>query len=115
MQPNKNFQPQWVPSASINDSTPFDLINLQTGWPTPRLSTTKGLLAGAREVLSSEAESAVALIYDPHTGHPHFTGEFRAAWMSSIYSRPISYHCIYVQNGASPDLSNVVQKFTDPM
>lgn len=92
------------------------LINLQLGWPSPRLFARSGLLQGAQEVLSSEEESAAALIYGPHIGHPPLRISL-ANWLSSVYSLPtgpISHEGIAITNGASGNLANVLQKFTDP-
>ncbi|KAH8898965.1 PLP-dependent transferase [Thozetella sp. PMI_491] len=93
---------------------PPALINLQLGWPSPRLFAANSLLQGAQSVLTSESETAAALIYGPHPGHPPLR-ESVAEWLSSIYSRKISSDRICITNGASGNLSNVLQRFTDPL
>lgn len=90
------------------------LINLQLGWPSPRLFAANALLSGATEVLTSELETAAALIYGPHIGHPPLRKSV-AEWLSSVYRTSISHERICISNGASANLSNVLQKFTDPI
>ncbi|KAK1723234.1 aminotransferase [Colletotrichum acutatum] len=90
-------------------SSPPSLINLQLGWPSPRLFAASALLDGATQVLTSESESAAALIYGPHIGHPPLRKSI-AEWLSSI-----DYERISINNGASGNLSNVLLKFTDPL
>lgn len=93
---------------------PDKLINLQLGWPSPRLFANSGILEGASEVLTSESETAAALIYGPHIGHPPLRNSV-ASWLSSVYSRVVGPEGLAITNGASGNLSNVLQKFTDPL
>ena len=90
------------------------LINLQLGWPSPRLFAASALLDGANKVLKSEAETAAALIYGPHAGHPPLRKSV-AKWLSSIYSTSEDEGRICISNGASANLSNILLKFTDPL
>lgn len=90
------------------------LINLQLGWPSPRLFAANSLLCGANEVLNSESETARALVYGPHIGHPPLRQSV-ADWLSSVYSTSVSKDRICISNGASANLSNVLLKFTDPL
>ena len=93
------------------------LINLQLGWPSPRLFAADGLLEGAQSVLTSKSEAAAALVYGPHVGHAPLR-ESIATWLSSIYhprAGPVTCDRICVTNGASGNLANVLQKFTDPL
>lgn len=94
-------------------SKPAELINLQLGWPSPRLFAGKSVLNGAEQVLSSEAETRTALIYGPHIGH-HPLRESIASWLSSVYSTSVTHDRICVSNGASAHLSSITMKFTDP-
>lgn len=101
--------------GSVNTAAPAkSLINLQLGWPSPRLFAASSLLDGANEVLSSEPETAIALIYGPHTGHPPLRKSV-AEWLSSVYSTTIASNRISINNGASANLSNILLKFTDPL
>lgn len=90
------------------------LINLQLGWPSPRLFAASALLEGANKVLKSESDTAAALIYGPHAGHPHLRKSV-AKWLSSIYSTSEDEGRICISNGASANLSNILLKFTDPL
>jgi DNA-binding transcriptional MocR family regulator len=100
--------------GSISVDSPKSLINLQLGWPSPRLFAAGGLLDGANEVLKSESETASALVYGPHVGHPPLRQSV-ADWLSSVYSTPIEQERICISNGASANLSNILLKFTDPL
>ncbi|KAI0017115.1 aminotransferase [Xylariomycetidae sp. FL0641] len=89
------------------------LINLQLGWPSPRLFAREGLLQGATEVLGSAEESAAALVYGPHLGQAALRASV-ADWLSAVYRRPVGADGIAVTNGASGNLANALQRFTDP-
>ncbi|KXH29825.1 aminotransferase [Colletotrichum salicis] len=95
-------------------SKPPSLINLQLGWPSPRLCAASALLDGATQVLTSESETAAALIYGPHIGHPPLRKSI-AEWLSSVYDSEIDHERISINNGASGNLANVLLKFTDPL
>jgi DNA-binding transcriptional MocR family regulator len=90
------------------------LINLQLGWPSPRLFAASSLLDGANEILSSKSETASALIYGPHIGHPPLRQSV-ADWLSSVYSTSVTSDRICINNGASANLANILLKFTDPL
>ncbi|KAI8192549.1 hypothetical protein K4K51_000033 [Colletotrichum sp. SAR 10_75] len=93
---------------------PTSLINLQLGWPSPRLFAASGLLEGANQVLNSDTETAAALVYGPHVGHPPLRKSV-AEWLSSVYGTPADFDRISISNGASGNLANVLLKFTDPL
>lgn len=95
-------------------SQSLSLINLQLGWPSPRLFAASALLEGATQVLTSESETAAALIYGPHIGHPPLRKSI-AEWLSSVYGTEIDHERISINNGASGNLANVLLKFTDPL
>jgi DNA-binding transcriptional MocR family regulator len=96
------------------DSSGKALINLQLGWPSPRLFAASSLLNGATEILQSESETAAALVYGPHVGHPPLRHSV-AQWLSSVYSVSTSSERICISNGASANLANILLKFTDPL
>ncbi|CAJ2509250.1 Uu.00g142760.m01.CDS01 [Anthostomella pinea] len=104
--------------GSMPPSTPAkSLINLQLGWPSPRLFARDGLLKGAGDILTSDKETAAALIYGPHIGHPPLRTSL-AEWLTTVYSPktgPVSQDGIAITNGASGNLANVLQRFTDPL
>ncbi|KAI4591453.1 hypothetical protein KJ359_001025 [Pestalotiopsis sp. 9143b] len=103
-------------SVSVPERAARPLINLQLGWPSSRLFAKEGLLKGAEEVLTSDKESAAALIYGPHAGHPPLR-ESIAEWLSFVYasSSPTTKDRICITNGASGNLANVLLKFSDPV
>lgn len=93
--------------------TPKIFINLQLGWPSPRLLAARSVLEGAHQVLTSEDEIKAALTYGPHIGHSLLRQSI-ADWLSEVYSRQVDSDRICVSNGASAHLSNIMLKFTDP-
>ncbi|KAJ0331095.1 hypothetical protein COL5a_002628 [Colletotrichum fioriniae] len=101
-------------NTTATPPSPPSLINLQLGWPSPRLFAASALLDGATQVLTSESETATALIYGPHIGHPPLRKSI-AEWLSSVYGTEIDYERISINNGASGNLANVLLKFTDPL
>ncbi|KXH31570.1 aminotransferase [Colletotrichum simmondsii] len=101
-------------NTTTTSSKSLSLINLQLGWPSPRLFAASALLEGATQVLTSESETAAALIYGPHIGHPPLRKSI-AEWLSSVYCTEIDYERISINNGASGNLANVLMKFTDPL
>lgn len=90
------------------------LINLQRGWPSPSLFAASDLLDGANEVLTSKSETAAALIYGPHVGHPPLR-ESVGQWLSNVYSTTTTKDRICITSGASANLANVAMKFLDPL
>lgn len=93
------------------------LINLQRGCASPRLLAADGLLEGAHAVLTSSADAAAAMAYGPHLGHLPLRQSI-AAWLTSLYrpqAGPVAAERICITNGASGNLANVLQQFTDPL
>ncbi|KAK1983065.1 pyridoxal phosphate-dependent transferase [Colletotrichum cereale] len=101
-------------SNTVTTSEKPSLINLQLGWPSPRLFAASGLLGGATQVLASESETAATLIYGPHVGHPPLR-EIVAGWLSSVYGTNIDHEWISINKGASGNLANILLNFTDPL
>ncbi|KAK1573257.1 aminotransferase [Colletotrichum navitas] len=99
---------------TTTNSNKLSPINLQLGWPSPRLFAASGLLDGATQVLTSEVETAAALIYGPHVGHPPLRKSV-AKWLSSVYDTEMDHERISINNGASGNLANILLKFTDPL
>lgn len=92
------------------------LLNLQLGWPTPRLCGRQGLLNGALEALEEGANMAPILLYGPGKGHPPLC-ESLAEWLTGVFkptAGPTDASQICITNGASGSLANVMLKFSDP-
>ncbi|KAF2496373.1 aminotransferase [Lophium mytilinum] len=101
--------------GSFTQDAELPHINLQLGWPTPSLFAREQLLKGSQSILSSPAETALALVYGPHPGYIPLRKEV-AKWLSEIYSPasgPIDFSRIIISNGASCNLANILQKFAD--
>jgi DNA-binding transcriptional MocR family regulator len=91
-------------------------INLQLGWPSPYLFPASSILKGASAVLTDSSKIASGLIYGPDEGYVPLRKSI-AEWLSSTYTHsPASpdHERICITNGASGNLANVLQKFTDP-
>jgi DNA-binding transcriptional MocR family regulator len=99
---------------------PQSPINLQGGWPTPRLHPVKALQAAAGEVFNS-ADIEQQLRYGPGLGTDTLRANV-AAWLNDTYTqsnnttktRQVTADRVAVTNGASNGLATVLQKFTDP-
>ncbi|KAI1848942.1 hypothetical protein JX266_005370 [Neoarthrinium moseri] len=109
--------PENQPSAAmvLKYSVPGEHINLQGGWPTPRLHPAAALeQASAR--LFSGPDIQQLLRYGPGQGVPALR-ENLAAWLTEEYqpsAGPISPDRVLVTNGASNGLATILQKFADP-
>ncbi|KAG9255123.1 aminotransferase [Emericellopsis atlantica] len=90
-----------------------DLINLQLGWPSPSLFPAADLLNGASSILESPKKTAAALIYGPDAGYEPLREQI-ALWLSSTYNIKSTPERICVSSGASANLANILQKFTEP-
>ncbi|KAH8895261.1 PLP-dependent transferase [Thozetella sp. PMI_491] len=90
-------------------------INLQGGWPTPRLHPIKAMQAASAEVFSS-ANIPELLKYGPEWGDASLR-ENIGKWLLDVYqpsAGTIGAERIIVTNGASNGLATILQKFTDP-
>ena len=109
-------------------------IDLQKGWPSPRLLPSQALRLAASEVLADTTRSTDAMLYGPNMGGPALR-ESVAAWLSQLYrlrsppavessssqdhgtgarAPPISSDRICITNGASGNLAAIMDAFTDP-
>ena len=90
-------------------------INLQLGWPTPRLFPAKQLAAATAASLLDPEIAKYALIYGPDLGYMPLR-ESIAKWLSSFYcsGTAISADRIAITGGASQNLASILQVFTDP-
>ncbi|KUJ16715.1 PLP-dependent transferase [Mollisia scopiformis] len=90
-------------------------INLQLGWPSPRLYPAEQLAAAAA-ILSDPDVAKVALMYGPDLGYAPFR-ESVAKWLTSFYEPPsgsIPIERILITGGASQNLASILQVFSDP-
>jgi DNA-binding transcriptional MocR family regulator len=90
-------------------------INLQLGWPSPRLFPVAQLAAATTATLSNPDTANSALVYGPDLGYPPFR-ESVAEWLTSFYQPPgaISSDRIAITGGASQNLASILQIFSDP-
>ncbi|KAI1501836.1 pyridoxal phosphate-dependent transferase [Biscogniauxia marginata] len=90
-------------------------INLQGGWPTPRLHPTDDMQAAAAKLFASP-DIHERLRYGPSLGAESLRSNI-AEWLTEAYhprAGPIPSDRIGITNGASNGLATVLQKFTDP-
>lgn len=91
-------------------------INLQLGWPSPRLFPTEQLATATKACLSDPAIAGSALIYGPDLGYTPLR-QSTAQWLSSFYnptSGAITNDRIAITGGASQNLASILHVFSDP-
>lgn len=111
-------------------------INLQRGWPSPRLLPSLALHAAATATLLDSDRATESMLYGPSKGDPALRKGV-AEWLSQLYiSRPpvdspattngtsdnetelnltpISPERIAITNGASQNLASILEAFSDP-
>ncbi|TDZ32555.1 Uncharacterized protein C8035_v011584 [Colletotrichum spinosum] len=90
-------------------------INLQGGWPTPRLHPVRDLRAASAS-LFSQPDVEQLLRYGPGLGRPPLRNLI-GSWLGDFYrpaAGPVPGERIGETNGASNGLATILQKFTDP-
>jgi DNA-binding transcriptional MocR family regulator len=101
----------------ISKTTPDrSLINLQGGWPTPRLHPVEALQSATQD-LFAQGDIHEALKYGPEYGDASLR-ENIGKWLADAYqpsAGPIGRERIIATNGASNGLATVLQKFADPV
>jgi len=92
-------------------------INLQLGWPTPRLFPAEQLAKAINICLTNPKTAAAALVYGPDLGYTPLRSSI-ALWLSSFYnppSGPIPLDRIAITGGASQNLASILHVFSDPL
>ncbi|KAL4960185.1 aminotransferase [Aspergillus stella-maris] len=107
-------------------------IDLQKGWPSPRLLPSQALQEAAFATLSNPTRATDSMLYGPSIGDPALRKGV-ASWLSELYSlrsqpspsqndhhestklNPISSDRISITNGASQNLASIMEAFTDPV
>jgi DNA-binding transcriptional MocR family regulator len=91
-------------------------INLQLGWPSPRLFPAEQLRKATTSCLNNFEVAKSALTYGPDLGYTPLR-EAIAEWLSSFYlpsSGQIPTERIAITGGASQNLASILQVFSDP-
>lgn len=91
-------------------------INLQGGWPTPRLHPVEALQSASQD-LFARGDIHEALKYGPEYGDISLREDI-GKWLADAYqpsAGPIGHERIIATNGASNGLATVLQKFADPV
>lgn len=91
-------------------------INLQLGWPSPRLFPAEQLAIATKACLCDPDIASSALIYGPDLGYTPLRQSI-AEWLSSFYnpvSGSIQYERIAITGGASQNLASILHVFSDP-
>lgn len=92
-------------------------INLQLGWPTPRLFPSAELAEATTACLNNNEIAKDALVYGPDLGYTPLRRSI-ATWLSSFYqpsSGPTTFDRIAITGGASQNLASILQVFSDPV
>jgi DNA-binding transcriptional MocR family regulator len=91
-------------------------IDLQKGWPTPRLLPSQLLRAAAEATLSNPKRATEAMLYGPNIGDPALRRGC-AEWLSRLYrlQPPVTSERICITAGASGNLACIMAAFTDPV
>jgi DNA-binding transcriptional MocR family regulator len=92
------------------------LINLLRGWPNPQLLPAAAINTATNTVLSDPNLSTPALLYAPDAGYG-LLREKIAEWLTTFYSpkQAIQAERICITGGASQNLANILQVFSDPV
>lgn len=92
------------------------LINLLRGWPNPTLLPAAAVNTASNTVLSDPDISTPALLYAPDPGYEPLREQI-ADWLTAFYSpnRAIPPERICITGGASQNLANLLQVFSDPV
>ena len=113
------------------------LINLQKGWPSPRLLPSVALHKAASATLLNKDRATDSMLYGPSKGDLALRKGV-AEWLSQLYilrsqaalqpsetespgdtsdltPSPISVDRIAITNGASQNLASILEAFTDPI
>ncbi|KAH7313024.1 pyridoxal phosphate-dependent transferase [Rhexocercosporidium sp. MPI-PUGE-AT-0058] len=91
-------------------------INLQLGWPSPRLFPAEQLAVASTATLLNPEIVKDALIYGPDLGYTALR-ESIAKWLSAFYfpsTGAIPKERIAITGGASQNLASILQVFSDP-
>ncbi|KAI9742372.1 MAG: hypothetical protein M1818_003905 [Claussenomyces sp. TS43310] len=91
-------------------------INLQLGWPTPRLFPAEKLATATTTSLLDPEIAKAALVYGPDLGYLPLRSSI-ASWLSDFYQPPsgqIGVERIAITGGASQNLASILHVFSDP-
>ena len=90
-------------------------INLFRGWPNPSLLPVQDLTTASTIALSTPSIYTDGLQYGPDAGY-HPLRQHMAEWLTSFYQPQdhVSEDRICITGGASQNLANILQVFTDP-
>lgn len=108
--PSSLFLREFVMEHNIND-----IIDLQQGWPSPRLVPVQQI-ATASQALLAEPDIALRLMYGPDGGEDSVREQI-AHWLSRFYRPATGLSTpdrISITNGASNALATILQVCTDP-
>lgn len=106
-------------SSSTANSSPEPHIDLQKGWPTPRLLPRTIVRAAAEAVLVDPKRATEALLYGPNKGDPALRRAC-ADWFQRLYDHEDTageklLDRVCITQGASANLGCIMAAFTDPV
>ena len=91
-------------------------INLQLGWPSPRLLPESDIEKATRDILTRDSDLPNGLEYGAGAGSDRHR-QIVASWLTQFYNPqgfPIPPARISFTSGASSNLASILQIYTDP-
>uniref|UniRef100_A0A8H7TMR1 Aminotransferase class I/classII large domain-containing protein n=1 Tax=Bionectria ochroleuca TaxID=29856 RepID=A0A8H7TMR1_BIOOC len=101
-------------SIHININMAKHAINFLRGWPSPSLLPAHLLAGAAQRLLTNPTVFVPALQYGPDEGYRPLRDGL-AAWLGRHYSVDPDPERICITGGASQNVANVLQSYTDPV
>ncbi|KAI5457191.1 pyridoxal phosphate-dependent transferase [Mariannaea sp. PMI_226] len=95
-------------------SNPKSQINLIRGWPATELLPASLLSTASQRVLADPKVYVPALQYGPDPGYQPLR-EGLATWLAEHYGLTADAERICITGGASQNVANILQSFTDPV
>lgn len=91
------------------------MINLLRGWPNPALLPVSQIKIATQKALSNISVAEPALLYGPDLGFEPLREQL-AQWLTQCYKpiRPVGAERICITGGASQNLANILQVYSDP-
>ena len=91
------------------------MINLLRGWPNPALLPVSQIKTATQKALSNAVIAEPALLYGPDPGFEPLREQL-AQWLTQFYKpiRSIGAERICITGGASQNLDNILQVYSDP-
>jgi DNA-binding transcriptional MocR family regulator len=108
------FPTRIMTTQAAKNGTTGRPINLLRGWPAPELLPVELLKATSVAVLTDPSIFVSALQYGPDPGYQPLREEL-AQWLGGHFNVTPDQKRICITGGASQNIANILQSFTDPV